>query len=81
MKAMVNRVPIGPSDCDRGMYVWAQNPMRSVAKDGRHRNCAIDHRGLGQWTRVWKSQWAHVPGSPAMRGWNEEPTRATLFGS
>ena len=22
MKAIANRVPIGPSDCNRGMYVW-----------------------------------------------------------
>ena len=36
--------------------------MRGVAKDGRPRNFANDHRGVGQWTGVWKSQWAHVPG-------------------
>ena len=44
MKAIANRVPIGPSDCNRGMYV----PMRGVAKDGRPRNFANDHRGVGQ---------------------------------
>ena len=46
-KATANRVPTGPSDCNRGMYVWPstvgpKSPMRGVAKDGRPRNFAND---------------------------------------
>ena len=53
MKAIANRVPVAPSDCNRGMYVWpwAPSPMSGIAKDGWP-----GARG------VWKSQWAHVPG-------------------
>ena len=57
MKANANRVATGPKN--RGMYVWpstgAPNPMRGVAKNGRLRNFAKDHTGLGQGTGVWKS--------------------------
>ena len=50
VEANANRVPVGPSDCNRGMFVWPStvNPMRGIAKDGRPRNIANDHRGLGQ---------------------------------
>ena len=40
--------------------------MRGVAKDGP-RNFGNDHKGLGQGTGVWKSQWAHVPGPHRVR--------------
>ena len=36
--------------CMCGRAPWTPNPMRGVAKDGRPRNFANDHRGLGQRT-------------------------------
>ena len=70
--------PTVTAECMRGRARWAPNPMRGVEEDGRPRNFANDPRGLGQWTSVWKSQWAPTR-VPAMRWWNEKPTRATLF--
>ena len=65
-KAIANRVPKGPCDCNRGMCVWPSTvgpkPNERRSKGRAARNFANDHRGLGQWTGVWKSQWAHVPG-------------------
>ena len=66
MKAIANRVPKGPCDCNRGMCVWPSTvgpkPNERRSKGRAARNFANDHKGLGQWTGVWKSQWAHVPG-------------------
>ena len=65
-KAIANRVPKGPCDCNRGMCVWPSTvgpkPNERRSKGRAARNFANDHRGLGQRTGVWKSQWAHVPG-------------------
>ena len=35
MNAIANRVPIGPSDCNRGMYVW---PSTAGSKPNERRS-------------------------------------------
>ena len=56
MKAIANRVPTRPCDCNRGMYVWPSTvgpkPNERRSKGRAARNFANDHRGLGQWTGV-----------------------------
>ena len=66
MKANANRVPIGPSDCNRGMYVWPSTvgpkPDERRSKGRAVPKLCKQPQGCGPVDRVWKSQWAHVPG-------------------
>ena len=84
MKAIANRVTVSPptvtAGCTCGRAPWAPKPMRGVAKEGRPRSFANDHRGVGQWTGVWKSQWAHVPGPQGfLRCVEETHVKCELF--
>ena len=66
MKTISNRVPIRPSDCNRGMYVWPSTvgPKPKERRSKRSGGPETLQTTTGAWAsgQVWKSQWAHVPG-------------------
>ena len=53
MKAIANRVPIGPSDCNRGMYVWP-SIVGPKANERRSKGLAAPET-LQTTTGVWAS--------------------------
>ena len=44
------------------MWPSTVGPKPNERRSKEPRNFANDHRGLGQWTGVWKFESAHVPG-------------------